>query len=167
MSILKRSIALGSTVAAAIALAVVPTSASAATSYWELVNYGSGKCLEVADWSTANGAVVRQWDCTRGANQQWAYSNGSWVNQNSGKCLEIGDWSTAWGAGARQWDCTGGANQRWNNPFLTPGKSALLRNEHSGLVVEIGGWSTANGVQATQWGFNDGDNQKWNIKPSW
>ncbi|MFE1907630.1 RICIN domain-containing protein [Streptomyces gardneri] len=31
----------------------------------------SGKCLEVADWSTTNGAAVCQWTCTGGANQQW------------------------------------------------------------------------------------------------
>ncbi|MFF7449652.1 MULTISPECIES: RICIN domain-containing protein [unclassified Streptomyces] len=31
----------------------------------------SGKCLEVAGASTANGAALDQAACTAGANQQW------------------------------------------------------------------------------------------------
>ncbi|XWL04551.1 RICIN domain-containing protein [Sorangium sp. So ce307] len=31
----------------------------------------SGKCLDVVSSSTADGAVVKQYSCNSGANQQW------------------------------------------------------------------------------------------------
>jgi arabinan endo-1,5-alpha-L-arabinosidase len=34
-------------------------------------NVNSGKCLEVAGASTANGAVLDRTSCNTGANQQW------------------------------------------------------------------------------------------------
>lgn len=38
----------------------------------ELVNHQSGKCLEVENWSTHEGARVDQWSCFAGhANQEW------------------------------------------------------------------------------------------------
>jgi Ricin-type beta-trefoil lectin domain len=38
----------------------------------ELVNHQSGKCLEVENWSTNDGARVDQWTCFAGhANQEW------------------------------------------------------------------------------------------------
>ncbi|WP_405786793.1 RICIN domain-containing protein [Streptomyces sp. NBC_00029] len=36
-----------------------------------LHNQISGKFLEIADRSTANGAPARQWTCTGGANRSW------------------------------------------------------------------------------------------------
>jgi hypothetical protein len=39
-----------------------------------LVAAHSGKCLEVAGGSTADGGVVHQWDCHGGTNQQWRVS---------------------------------------------------------------------------------------------
>ncbi|MFF3334534.1 RICIN domain-containing protein [Streptomyces sp. NPDC002888] len=38
--------------------------------YYRLVARHSGKCLDVADASTANGARLIQWPCGTGANQQ-------------------------------------------------------------------------------------------------
>ncbi|MFJ4585496.1 RICIN domain-containing protein [Streptomyces echinatus] len=84
-----------------------------------LRNHNSWKCLEVADWRKDNGAPVRQWECTGGANQQWyrwLYNGGyAFINVNSGQCLEVADWSTANGAAVRQWTCGGGpqGNQMW------------------------------------------------------
>ncbi|MCW2503581.1 MAG: hypothetical protein JWO79_1865 [Actinomycetia bacterium] len=39
---------------------------------YQLVNYISGKCLDVADWNTRGDAVVQQYTCHGGANQRWA-----------------------------------------------------------------------------------------------
>ncbi|WP_328940406.1 RICIN domain-containing protein [Streptomyces sp. NBC_00250] len=81
------------------------------------VNAYSGKCLEVADWRTDNGAPVRQWDCTGQPNQRWMVRVSTHgvvvVNKHSGKCLEVADWRTDNGAPVRQWDCTGQPNQQW------------------------------------------------------
>ena len=88
--------------------------------------HAPGMCLEVADWSLADGAAVRQWPCTGKPNQKWhkVYNEGEsggpywYMNANSGKCLEIEDWSVSAGARARLWECTGGANQRFNFNFV-------------------------------------------------
>ncbi len=121
-----------------------------------VVNAYSGKCLEIADWSTDNGALARQWDCTGGANQLWdlKQANGitMLVNRNSGKCLEIADWSTESGAPARQWTCTGGWNQGWNYAGeIGPRKELGLSNVNSAALLEIADWSTDNGAPARQW----------------
>ncbi|MFF2404387.1 RICIN domain-containing protein [Streptomyces goshikiensis] len=137
---------------AAGALLSSPASADSATN---IVNMNSGKCLEVADWSKANGAAVRQWTCGDfQANQMWYEvkgADGSYqiVNQNSGKCLEIADWSQADGAVARQWTCTGGANQKWFSAWANNGK--LFMNANSYKYLEIADWSRANGAGARQW----------------
>ncbi|MEU3505025.1 RICIN domain-containing protein [Streptomyces hundungensis] len=55
---------------AGMALCLPSVPASAATA-WTFHNAQSGKCLEIADWRTDNGAPARQWDCTGGANQMW------------------------------------------------------------------------------------------------
>ncbi|MCX4539124.1 RICIN domain-containing protein [Streptomyces sp. NBC_01565] len=134
-------------------------------------NGNSGLCLEVADWSTANGAPVRQWPCTGGANQQWdynyvyvgAYIDGAQlINRNSGKCLEIADWRTDNGAPARQWDCSGGANQTWqmsDSGITEPPK--VIWNRHSGDCLEIADWRKDWGAPARQWDCSGGANQKW------
>ncbi|MEU9048230.1 MULTISPECIES: RICIN domain-containing protein [unclassified Kitasatospora] len=41
------------------------------TPAFEPRNQATGKCLEVADWRTDDGAPVRQWTCHGGANQAW------------------------------------------------------------------------------------------------
>ncbi|MER7585758.1 RICIN domain-containing protein [Kitasatospora sp. NPDC097691] len=127
----------------------IPTSST-------VVNANSGKCLEIADWSTDNGAPARQWDCTGGANQRWDYrqANGIMmlVNHNSGKCLEIADWRTDDGAPARQWDCTGGWNQGWlYRGDIGPNKAMGLSNLNSAALLEIADWRTDNGAPARQW----------------
>ncbi|MFI0900382.1 RICIN domain-containing protein [Streptomyces sp. NPDC020983] len=125
----------------------------------QLVNQNSGKCLEVADWRTDNGAPVRQWDCTGGANQKWVpagfyYAWNTYVNVYSGKCLEIADWRTDNGAPARQWDCTGGANQKW--AISSSGGDStygLLKNYNSYRCVVVQG--VQNGNTAFQYDCDD------------
>ncbi|MGW7099714.1 RICIN domain-containing protein [Streptomyces sp. NPDC054883] len=107
-------------IGAAVALSSSP--ASAVDGAGNIINQNSGKCLEVADWSQANGATVRQWTCSGGANQKWFPAFNAtgkvYMNKNSGKLLEIADWSQSNGALARQWSggfADGGvqANQAW------------------------------------------------------
>ena len=114
------------TVAAGLVLGAGTSPASAATPH-PLRNHNSGKCLEIADWRTDNGAPARQWDCTGGANQAWSYREVGpgippdaniaeyLLNLNSLRLLEIADWRTDNGAPARQW-ISGGrqANMEWD-----------------------------------------------------
>ncbi|GHH63588.1 hypothetical protein GCM10018781_13380 [Kitasatospora indigofera] len=143
------------------------------------VNHSSGKCLEIADWRTDNGAPARQWDCTGGANQKWVFANSDGalaiVNVNSGKCLEIADWRKDNGAPARQWDCTGGANQKWQYMEVGPGIPAdshtaeYLLNLNSALLLEIADWRTDNGAPARQWiyGGSRQANMEWSYCSNW
>ena len=44
---------------------------AATSGYYTVVNLNSNKCLDVTGRSTANGAVVQQWTCNGGTNQEW------------------------------------------------------------------------------------------------
>ncbi|MFE1548733.1 RICIN domain-containing protein [Streptomyces sp. NPDC058718] len=161
--------ALGTAVAAlGLVAGVQAPSAVAAEGGIVWKNANSQRVLEVGGWSTANGALVNQWDFHGGANQRWV-SNGKWIdgqywgtleNANSDKCLEVADWGTGNGAIVRQWQCTGGANQQWNQHYYNDNVFYLI-NKHSGKCLEISGWSTANGARAQQWDCHGGTNQLW------
>ncbi|HZF01252.1 MAG TPA: RICIN domain-containing protein, partial [Methylomirabilota bacterium] len=80
----------------------------------------SGRTLEVAGASTANGALVDIWDSNNGANQKWNITptdSGyySVINVNSGKAMEVFGGITATNAGAAvdQWSGTQ-FNQQWS-----------------------------------------------------
>src|SRR5262249_49066802 len=78
----------------------------------------SGRCMDVKDFSTADGGLVQQWDCSGNANQQWQFKdmgNGQHeiINVNSGKCLDVSGVSKSNGAVVHQWRCHGKANQLW------------------------------------------------------
>ncbi|MFF1907576.1 RICIN domain-containing protein [Kitasatospora sp. NPDC058218] len=162
---------LGSAVAAlavtGVLAAAVPSSAQAATTIpFEIRNAITNKCLEVADWRTDDGAPVRQWTCTGGDNQKWAWTDtDQLVNVHSGKCLEIPGYSTAWGVQAGQWTCNGGLNQAWSETVVHHSGIRTLNNGFSGLVLDLTGFSSADGTPITQWGRNNGFNQAWLYSP--
>ncbi|MEV6908041.1 RICIN domain-containing protein [Amycolatopsis sp. NPDC051071] len=80
-----------------------------------------GKCLEIANYATHNGAKAQIWDCVNQASAYWkaipANHNGvayiAFVNYYSNKCLEIAGASSVDGAIAQQWDCAGQPNAMW------------------------------------------------------
>ncbi|MEU9704198.1 RICIN domain-containing protein [Streptomyces sp. NPDC047981] len=123
----------------------------------------SNQCLEVADWSKANGAAVRQWPCTGGDNQKWVRwwhsdqdsSAFYYLNLHSGKCLEIGGWGRNNGATANQWDCHYGQNQ------LFYGTSVLYMDYSYAWskCLEIADWSQQAGARARLWDCHQGANQ--------
>jgi ricin-type beta-trefoil lectin protein len=79
----------------------------------------SGKCLDVRDGSTANGATVWQWSCVDVQQQQWrlaGISGTPWfylVSRKSGKCLDVSDGGTSNGTIVKQWTCTNVPQQHW------------------------------------------------------
>jgi hypothetical protein len=78
----------------------------------------SGKVLDVAGISMANGAQIQQWDYLGGDNQKWrleSVGDGYYriVAKHSGKVLDVVGVSTANGVRIQQWDWVGGDNQRW------------------------------------------------------
>ncbi|MFD9033357.1 RICIN domain-containing protein [Streptomyces sp. NPDC059567] len=147
--------------------------AQAATSWYyigtvEIRFEHSNQCLEVADWSKANGAAVRQWPCTGGDNQKWARWWRSdqptdahyYINVNSGKCLEIGGWGRNNGATANQWDCHYGLNQLfWGTDILNMDYTYV-----HGKCLEIADWSQQPGARARLWDCHYGANQGINMR---
>ena len=76
----------------------------------------NGKCLDITGGSTANGALIEEWTCNGGSNQQWLAVNGELVNPASGKCLDDPGFNTTQGTQLDLWTCNGGSNQQWSVP---------------------------------------------------
>lgn len=86
--------------------------------YVRVLAQHSGKCLDVADKSTADGAEVKQYDCGWGDNQRWRFETlpdgyVRIVAKHSGKCLAVRGGSTTAGAGIVQSTCDGSPGQAW------------------------------------------------------
>ncbi|XVS61534.1 alpha-galactosidase [Actinosynnema sp. CA-299493] len=86
----------------------------------EVVNVGSGKCLDVYGGASATGDGVRvvQWTCNSGTNQRWRFEDAGdgharLVAQHSGKCLTVSGAATADGAQLVQQACGGSTAQHW------------------------------------------------------
>jgi hypothetical protein len=78
----------------------------------------TGKCIEVADQLTVDGARVRQANYRAHPSQHWVLTplgNGRYRihNDHSGKCLDVSNWNTNDGALLVQWSCHGDRNQVW------------------------------------------------------
>jgi pectate lyase len=135
--------------------------------YYKLVNRFTGKVLDVAARSTANGALVQQWSDNGGANQQWrlvATDSGYYtlINRNSGLAMEVANWSTASGAQIQQWAGNGGAWQQWRLVDAGGGLFAV-ENRNSRLVLDVAGASTADGAKIQQWGYSQSAWQQWRL----
>lgn len=125
----------------------------------------SGKCIDVASSSTANGAKVQQWDCNGTKAQLFSLRSVGGdvyqiVNANSGKLLDIRDVSVNAGAALQQWDDANGANQKFQIANLG-GTQFSIRAQHSGQFLDVSGGSTNSGAAIVQWSWNNGTNQRW------
>lgn len=124
----------------------------------------SGKCLDVADNSAADGATAAQWTCNGGLNQQWRLTDagGGYVTivaQHSGKCLDVSGATTSAGAYVNQYYCNGGTNQQWLAQDQGNGY-VRFQARHSGQCLDVSGASTADGARLIQWGCGSGANQQ-------
>ncbi|MEU8036518.1 ricin-type beta-trefoil lectin domain protein [Streptosporangium sp. NPDC049078] len=117
---------------------------------------GSGRCLDVANVSQANGAAVQIWDCNGQNNQRWAPTGASELRVYGNKCLDVSNQSTANGAQVQIWDCNGQNNQKWrlnNDGSIT----AVGANK----CLDVSNNSTANGARLQIWDCNGQGNQRW------
>ncbi|WP_199041016.1 RICIN domain-containing protein [Glycomyces salinus] len=127
----------------------------------------SGKCADVADGSTENGAEIQQWGCDGASSQQWRLQDAGdgyvrIVSEASGKCLDVEGQSTVDGARVLQWDCHGGSNQQWEIREAGDGHAELVAR-HSGKCLDVSGASTADGTRLQQYECWCGDNQRWSL----
>ncbi|SDE49436.1 RICIN domain-containing protein [Glycomyces harbinensis] len=132
----------------------------------DVVNRNSGKCLDVVNGSTANGAEIIQYDCHGGTNQQWqltATGGGYYriASQSSGKCLDVDGASTANNARVIQWTCGSGTNQQWQ--LRTIGGYVEIVARHSGKCLDVVSSSTANSARLQQYDCYGGTNQQWTV----
>jgi hypothetical protein len=129
----------------------------------------SGKVLDVAGVSTADGAPVHQWTWGNGHNQKWLLErlpDGAYkvTAKHSSKVLEVYGGGTADGTPIAQWAWHGGPNQRWWIEGVGADTYRLV-NVHSGKVLEVSGGSTADGAGVHQWTWVTGANQQWVLTP--
>lgn len=87
------------------------------TSYVRIVNYKTGKCLDISGGSRDNGAAIIEWSCHNGDNQKWQLVAlyGRYVVQSklTGKVLDVPGGSQNSHVQIIQWEPTGGSNQQW------------------------------------------------------
>lgn len=138
------------------------------TAYTTLVARHSGKCLDVANASTAGAATVIQYACHHGANQDWQVRTiaGGYVHllaRHSHKCLDVAGSSTADGAVAVQNACNAGStSQQWTLRALGAGYYQVVAR-HSGRCLDVAAASTADSARILQWPCGSGANQQWSI----
>ncbi|MET9736400.1 RICIN domain-containing protein [Streptomyces sp. NPDC006458] len=135
------------------------------TGTWEtLTAVHSGKCADVADRATGDGAALIQWSCQNTVNQQfWLKSVASGrvqiISRFSGKCLDVAGASTANGARVVQNRCDGSTHQQWT--VKASSGRVELAARHSGKCLDVTDQSQGDGAALEQWTCNGGDNQKW------
>ena len=144
-----------STVGASSAHAAVTPS-----TWYTLVSNNSGKCVDAAGASTANGTVVQQYTCNGSGAQQWEFlpatDSGYYTIVNSGgaqPAIDVVGPSTASGAKIHLWANGGYSSQEWQ-PVQESGGGYHLVNHYSGLCLDIPGASTADAVQLQQYACN-------------
>ena len=137
---------------------------------YRIVNRNSGKVLAVQDASTADGAVVVQWDYADAtSNDEWRLveAGGGYydlVNHWSGKALDVNGALTTDGTALIQFTSRGSANQQWQ---LADTDSGYVRitSRNSGKVVDVYDKGQANGAAVIQYTWNGGANQQWQLVP--
>jgi hypothetical protein len=116
----------------------------------------SGRCLDIAGSSQANGATTQIWDCTGAANQRFAPNTAGELRVYGTKCVEAMGQGTGAGTAVDIWDCNGGANQKW---MLAADGTVV--GVQSRLCLDVTSQATANGTAVKLWTCNGGANQKW------
>ncbi len=137
--------------------------------WFRLVNRQSGKVLDVAGPSNADGANIHQWTSLGSFSQQWRFApagDGSYkiINRFSGKLPDTAGGAWVNGANVQQWADVGSPQQQW---WLQPvgGGYYKLVNRESGRVMELVYGSTADGGNIQQWDYVGGANQQWLVEP--
>jgi hypothetical protein len=151
------------------------TSASAAPpatgTLFTVVSGNSGKCLDAAAASTANGTAVQQYACNNTTAQQWELLPGAdagyyvIVNNNAPRpAIDLVGPSTASGTKIHLWSNGGWSSQEWQ-PVQESSGAYHFVSHYSGLCLDVPGASTADGVQLQQYACNATAAQSWTLNP--
>ncbi|MER7279134.1 RICIN domain-containing protein [Dactylosporangium sp. NPDC000244] len=126
-----------------------------------IVGQGSNRCLDLAEFGTADGTPVQLWDCGTGWNQSWSRTGSQFKNPQTGKCLDVAGGSTANGARVQLWSCNGSGAQNW----IVNGNGTIV-NPQSGKCLDAAGQGTGNGTRLQIWdcfGGGTQPNQVWRL----
>lgn len=182
-----------SAVAALLATGAAVTTGTAAAvdevGAYEIINYNSGLCIDIAGNSTSNGAAIHQWGCHHDSNQLWHFKTQyscfdpgcrftmiphNTYTRNPQACMTVPDWSRDAGTDVKLDSCDPPPWAATNQGFsLAIGSSALptpgaqfryrLINWNSGMCLEIQDGSESYGAPAQQAPCDGGDRQLWII----
>ncbi|WP_084773537.1 RICIN domain-containing protein [Nonomuraea candida] len=161
----------GALIASCVAAPVTGSPANAAvidpTAYYQIVSRHSGKAVDIADQSTADGAAVQQRTRADQTSQQFQFVDAGSGHyklraRHSGKVLDVASASTANGANVVQWTDNGGANQQFR-VVDTDGGYVKLINRNSGKALDVWERSTADGARISQYTDTGGANQQWQL----
>jgi hypothetical protein len=100
-----------------------------------------GKCLDDADFGTADGNIVQIFTCNGSSAQKWTWQTDGTVTVY-GKCLDVAGGSSATGALISLYTCHGGQNQKFKH--LPDG---TVYNTKSAKCLAVQGGSAVNGAR--------------------
>ena len=129
----------------------------------------SGKVLDVADVSTANGANVHQWTDFSADNQRWEVTEQrdgtcTLTARHSGLRLAVAGNSNADGANVVQANACNSAYQRWTLEDAGNGNYRVV-NSGSNKALDVQDRSLADGGNIQQWETFGHVNQQWRLIP--
>lgn len=128
----------------------------------------TGKCVDVAGASNADGADIRQWSCNGTGAQLWdvidlGRNEVAFVSAGSNKVMEVVGASRQAGADVAQYRWHGGPNQRWR---MEPVEGGFFRavNVGSGKCLDLDAARFDDGANIAQSDCHLGQNQQWRIE---
>jgi glucosylceramidase len=138
----------------------------AAGSTYRIVNKTSGKPLDVAGASTANGAGIVGSADNAALDQEWTLADAgsgyyNLINVNSGAAIDDTGGSTSDGTAMQQWSITGtgNSNQQWHLVSVGSGYYNIV-NRTSGKVLDLTSGNTDDGTTIQQWAATSGNSNQ-------
>ncbi|MDQ1287093.1 MAG: hypothetical protein QG622_658 [Actinomycetota bacterium] len=115
----------------------------------------SGRCIDIPDAKSADGARLQMYDCNGTGAQQWV-GNGDGTMRALGKCMDPAGGALTNGTSIQLATCNGNPVQRF-----TVSNAGDLVNVSANKCVDVKDKNSANGAQLQLWDCNGGSNQKW------
>lgn len=147
---------------------LVPPPAGLGNGIYRINARHSGKSLDVASYSQADGGNVQQYTYSGGDNERWTVTSlgsGQYSIRavHSGKALDVSGSSTADGADINQWTYSSGNNQKWKIESVGSGYYRIV-SVNSNKCVGVVGTSTADGAAINQYTCNGNTNQQFQFQ---
>jgi hypothetical protein len=132
-----------------------PVTTVFADGVYKITALHSGKALDVSGFSTANGAIIHQWEYFGQTNQKWRVrrqADGSYrlTAVHSGKILDAKSSGTSDGTVIQQYTWNNSCAQKWRLENRSDG-AKTIRSSCSDKVLDVSGVSLENGAPLQLW----------------